>query len=318
MFKQFTKGINTLKKGSIWMRLTIFLGIFLIALIIVNAKTPVKEGFSFEKAFVNHEDDNIYDEFYASVYDDLVHSEIKNDYEIGKIINITSPTDASVILDLGAGTGHHVKAFKDKGFKSVGIDKSSSMVKHAKNKFKDIDMRIGDFMKTMSFQPGEFTHITCLYFTIYYVKDKATFFSNCISWLKPGGYLIVHLVDREKFNPIIPAGDPFTIVSPQKYAKNRITTSNVIFNNFTYKAQFNADNNSKGVDIFPNDFVIFKEIFKDTKSGNVRQNSHKLYMESHKDILAKARVTGFIELAKVDLTECQYENQYVYIFQKPN
>jgi hypothetical protein len=38
----------------------------------------------------------------------------------------------------------------------------------------------------------------------------------------PGGTLIVHIVDREKFDPMLPAANPLYIVSPQKYAKERI------------------------------------------------------------------------------------------------
>ena len=42
-------------------------------------------------------------------------------------------------------------------------------------------------------------HVTCLYFTIYYIKDKENF-SNCFYWLKPGGVLLLHLVDVNKFD----------------------------------------------------------------------------------------------------------------------
>jgi hypothetical protein len=70
--------------------------------------------------------------------------------------------------------------------------------------------------------------------------------------------------------------------------------------------------------IFPNDIKIFREIFKDKQNGNIRQNTHKLFMETQKDILTKARDVGFIELASIDMVRCQYENQFLYILQKPN
>ena len=35
----------------------------------------------------------------------------------------------------------------------------------------------------------------------------------------PGGYLILHLVDKNKFDPILPAADVFGGVDPQDYAK---------------------------------------------------------------------------------------------------
>lgn len=319
MFSKSLKFLkNGFKKGTIWFKITFLLGIFLILLIIVNAYKPIKEGFVFEKKFVEKKGDGIFDDFYASIYDDLVYSGLKNDFELGEIINKTNPTSKSKFLDIGSGTGHHVKALKDKGFNAIGIDKSKAMVKLSKDNFPDIAVRVGDAMNPMEFQGGEFTHITCLYFTIYYIKDKGAFFANCINWLKPGGYLILHLVDKDLFDPIIPASNPFIIYSPQYYSKERITTSNVVFNNFTYKAQFDPQaERGSDMGVFPNDFVIFREIFKDTSSGNVRQNSHQLYMSSQKDILNKARNVGFIELAKIDMGSCQYENQYLYILQKP-
>ena len=41
-------------------------------------------------------------------------------------------------------------------------------------------------------------------------------------------------------------------------------------------------------------------------------------METQKEILTKARNIGFIELASIDMVKCRYENQYLYILQKPN
>ena len=71
--------------------------------------------------------------------------------------------------------------------------------------------------------------------TIYYIKDKKALFKNCFNWLMPGGYLSLHLVNRDKFNPILRSANPLMMVSPQKYAKTRITESIIQFNDFHYK-----------------------------------------------------------------------------------
>ena len=60
--------------------------------------------------------------FYISLYDDLVFSKLKNDFEVTKIIKNTKPTNESKILDIGSGKGHHVSSFVAHGFKSVGIE----------------------------------------------------------------------------------------------------------------------------------------------------------------------------------------------------
>jgi SAM-dependent methyltransferase len=154
-----------------------------------------------------------------------------------------------------------------------------------------------------------FSHITCFYFTIYYVQNKLEFFQNCYKWLKPGGYLVLHLVNRNKFDPIINASNPVNFISPQKYAKKRITNSIVKFNNFTYKANFSIDKNRN--------VANFKEMLKYNKNGNVRENNHILFMDTQKRILTLAKNAGFVLKGKIDLVRAQYEYQYLYILQKP-
>ena len=63
--------------------------------------------------------------------------------------------------------------------------------------------------------------------------------------------------------------------------------------------------------------AIMKETFKNNKTGNVRQNEHKLYMLTQAEILDIAKSVGFIIDSKIDMLACQYDSQYVYILQKP-
>jgi len=130
-----------------------------------------------------------------------------------------------------------------------------------------------------------------------------------MQWLMPGGYLTIHLVDRDNFDPILPAGDPFGVVSPQSYADKRITSTVVKFNDFDYKSNF---------ELHPNDIAIMNETFKYKNNGNVRKNEHKLYMPTQSRILSLAKETGFILLSQIDMLRCQYGNQYIYVLQKPN
>ena len=41
-------------------------------------------------------------------------------------------------------------------------------------------------------------------------------------------------------------------------------------------------------------------------------------MESQKQILQMLKSTGFMEIAQIDMKNCQYDNQYLYILQKPS
>lgn len=296
-------------KTTLLQKIFYILTTFIILNLITTFGIKPKEGFEERtNEFIVKKGTEVYDDFYVNIYDDLVFSKIKDNFEIGQIIQNTKPTEESYILDIGSGTGHHVKNLSDNGYKAIGIDTSSAMIKKAKKNYPDMDYQNVDALSTMSFPADTFTHITCLYFTLYYIKDKRMFFNNCMNWLKPGGFLALHLVDRNKFDPIIPAGSPFGIVSPQDYAKKRITSSLVNFDQFEYKANFNLKEKEN--------IAVFNETFK-KKNGGVRQNEHNFYMETQKDILSIAKDAGFILDVKIDMLKCQYENQFIYILQKP-
>ena len=300
---------RALKKSTATEKIFFALAIVVIVIIFVNHGRPQRAGFEQTKEFSIKKGPMIYDEFYANVYDDLIFNQIKNDYEVGEIINKTTPDTESLILDIGSGTGHHVKSLVDHGLKAQGIDISPAMVKQAKITYPDLDYRVADALDTMTFPATSFTHITCLYFTIYYIENKRRFFENCMQWLMPGGYLTIHLVDRDNFDPILPAGDPFGVVSPQSYADKRITSTVVKFNDFDYKSNF---------ELRPDNIAIMNETFKYKNNGNVRKNEHKLYMPTQKKILSLAKETGFILLSQIDMLRCQYGSQYIYVLQKPN
>jgi len=285
--------------------------IVLLILLIIFFKSikrvRILEGFEQSDSFLIKKNSDIYDKFYVNIYDQLVYNTLKNNYEIGQIVNKTSPSEQSIILDVGSGTGHHVAELASHGFDVLGIDISPAMVAKASENYPRNKFKQGNVLNTGEFNSNKFTHITCLYFTIYYLNEdeKQRFFANCMKWLMPGGYLILHLVNREQFDPILPPGNPLIFVSPQRYAKKRITTTKITFNDFDYSSKFDIKD----------DLATFTEKFK-TKN-KVRQNEHKFYMRTQNEILADAADAGFIVQGKIDLVHCQYEYQYLYILIKP-
>jgi SAM-dependent methyltransferase len=306
-------------------KILVFIVFLLLIIIFFRSILPIKEGMSKlqkmgdelssgvqgiqNRKFLFKQEDAVYDDFYAEIYDYLVFNTIKNDYEIGNIINSTSPTEKSVIVDIGCGTGHHVQTLSAKNLDVIGIDISPSMIEKAKKEFPSGNFSVGNALDNNLFKMNSVTHILCLYFTIYYFKDKRHFFDNAMDWLMPGGYLIVHLVDRETFDPILPPGNPLFIVSPQKYAKERITKTKVHFNDFVYESNFNLEKEKN--------LATFDEKFK-FNDGSVRKQQQKLYMEDTTDIINIAQDCGFILQIKISLVKCAYENQYLYIFMKPS
>jgi SAM-dependent methyltransferase len=304
--KTFKSITNFYNKLSPFGKILIFLAIILSLVIMFKSS---KEGMIDNTKILIKSGDAVYDDFYANIYDYLVFSTAKNDYEIGSIINSTNPTEVSVIADIGCGTGHHVDAINSKKLKIIGIDKSPDMIGVAKEKFPESNFIVGDALDNALFKAESLTHILCLYFTIYYIKDKRHFFDNAMSWLMPGGYLIVHLVERETFDPILPPGNPLYFVSPQKYAKERIIDTKITFEDFVYTSKFNLDKEK--------DIATFDEKFK-YNNGKLRKQQQVLYMEDTSSIINMAQDVGFILQSKIDMVKCGYESQYLYVFVKPS
>jgi SAM-dependent methyltransferase len=267
-----------------------------------------KEGYEQNDSFLFKQGNAIYDDFYVDIYDHLVFNNLKNNYEIGEISNKTLANSSSIILDVGCGTGHHVDKLSQYNLDVIGIDISPSMVSKAKENYPNYKFLVGDVLEGSNFINNQFTHILCLYFTIYYFEDKTKFFNNCMDWLMPGGTLILHLVNREKFDPILPPGNPLYIVSPQKYSKERITKTKITFNDFVYSSNFELESEK--------DIATFHEKFK-FNNGKVRKQEQKLYMNSENDIINMAQDAGFLIKGKIDLVNCAYEYQYLYILVKP-
>jgi len=307
----FMKSItNTYNKMTNFGKLLLLVIILLAIIAFFRNVLSLKpqEGFEQNESFLYKKDVDVFDNFYSEIYDYLVFNNLKNDYEVGSIVNTTNPKETSVILDVGCGTGHHVANLASKNLNVIGIDISPSMVKKAKEKYPEYNFQVGDVLDSHKFKFNSLTHILCMYFTIYYFKDKRRFFDNCMEWLMPGGYLIVHLVDRDHFDPILPPGNPLYVVSPQKYAKERITKTKIHFNDFLYTSNFNLDKEA--------DIATFDEKFK-FDNGKVRKQQQNLYMQDTETILTIAQQCGFAMHSKIDLVKCAYENQYLYVFTKP-
>tara|TARA_X000001036_G_scaffold433961_1_gene472487 strand:+ start:3855 stop:4796 length:942 start_codon:yes stop_codon:yes gene_type:complete len=298
-------------KSSIWVKILLGIIMIIILYLMLDLGPDRRESFiTTNEKFVYKKGDKIYDTFYANIYDLLVFNQVKNDFEFSEFKDKTSPSSTSVILDIGSGTGHHVNKLVSKGYKAQGIDKSIHMVKTARKNYPNCTYDVGDVMDTLQYAPSTFTHITCYYFTIYYIKDKYTFFKNCYTWLMPGGYMMIHLVDRSKFNPILEAGDPLTLISPQKYAPKRITSTYVTFNDYDYKSNFRIDESR--------DKGYMEEFFVDKTKEKAMKNEHELFMPTQKSILNMAKRAGFILDSKMDMVEVEYEYQYLYVLQKPS
>ena len=285
-----------------------------VALIFIYKKlskdiNPYAEGFVQMQKFILKRDADTYDEFYAHIYDKIHLPKDRCKNELKLILEATSADETSVFLDVGSGTGETLKTLNDVGARCFGIDKSEAMVKTAKSKClsgaNSEAIKNADVLDSMNYDRQTFSHILCLYHTIYEIENKAKFFQNCRYWLKNGGVLVVHLVDKGKFNTVMPAAHPEYIDNPQKYVSDRITKSSVNFIDFVYDSKY---------DIKDGPVSTILETFTDTATQKIRQNERQLFMESEDAILKTAINNGFSLHGKINLEPVNSdEHQSLYL-----
>ena len=298
--------IDLLQNNYFIIVIVLLITVFIVQMARKYDKNMYHEGFDQNAPFILKNGNEIYDSFYAIIYDDLNKTSDRTDFECNKIIELTHPSVSnSVFLDVGSGTGHLVNKMTDLGYQAHGIDVSKDMVEYSQKKFPDIQTKCGDALDPLVYERLLFTHITCMNYTIYHIKDKHKFFRNCYHWLIPNGYLILHLVDKNKYNPLAPMSDIATLKNATAYGNARKTDTKLEFKDFDYTAshEFKQD-----------DRVIVKESFTDNVSQNVRQNELTLYMENKEDIIQAAKNNGFLPHALINLTNDEY--QYIYVFER--
>jgi len=294
---------GTYKKLSMFGKILLFIVCLLIVLSIFRSthSNSSKEGFAQNEQFVFKKGPSLYDNFYANVYDQLNNTTIDSPFEIGTIIDSTHPTSESIILDVGCRTGSRVSQLSNKNLEVIGIDVSPFMIKKSLMNYPDHKFIVGNALDSGRFQPLSFTHVLCLDRIIYTFEDKRQLINNCIDWLMPGGYFILHVVDVNSFNPVSNNTKLPIIVTTGKNSRKSIKT-----NNYDYTSNYTLDNNVGT--------IIEKFQFK---NGNVRKQEQQLFMEDKEVILTIVQQCGFTLKSIVDVMDSGYGKQYIYIFVKP-
>jgi ubiquinone/menaquinone biosynthesis C-methylase UbiE len=193
---------------------------------------------------------DIYDKQYADIYDTITNDFYRTQKELNTVLSTTS--NNSIVLDLGSGTGHHVHELNQKGVRAIGIDNSRAMINYSK-KYSH-QYREGNILDTDSFYNESFTHITCFYYTLYYIQNKQQLFENVYKWLTPEGIFIVEMTTSCTYG--IPS------IHNDKYKYKRIIKGN----------------------------KVYETITRDKK---VRKNEHIFYIEPIQDIVTMAENVGF-------------------------
>lgn len=264
----------------------------------------------------------LYDSFYAAIYDQLTQGVNRTQTEVALMLHEwTKRGDDKAtfqVLDAGCGTGIATVSFAKLGVKKVvGLDKSEAMLLQAKdhtlpattltNEQKGvISWRKQDLMTPGACEGGEFTHAFLLYFTVYYFNDKETLFRNLFFWVKPGGHLVVHVVNKHKFEPVLDSAAGLIGLSLQKYSDTRIKKSEVEFNKMKYTGEFDLQDPR----------AEFRETFR-FKDGKVRRQRHDFKMEDMNEIVGMAKVAGWDYVGYTDLAPIGFDHAHHLHFKHP-
>jgi len=205
---------------------------------------------------------DLYDKEYVEIYDNVTYDYYRFQKDINAIVPTTSPN--SYILDIGSGTGHHVAELNKKNIKTIGIDNSAAMIEYSK-KNKNVE---GNALDTCSFDAETFTHITCFYYTLYYIENKEKLIYNVYKWLDPGGLFLVHLSKK------------------CTYARH----NKIVDKNYVYKRTINNN-----------------KVYETIVYGNkIRRNEHIFYMQPISSIVQIAQQTGFIVVSSEKYDQHNY------------
>ena len=265
----------------------------------------------------------LFDSFYASVYDQLAQGGARLQAETGLALHAfrtgqTPPPayETMTILDAGCGTGIVTAAMAKLGAKVIAVDSSRAMLDRVKKttlpqstltqKQKDaIEFRESDLLNPSALAPGEITNAVVFYFVLYYMRDLEAFFRNLYVWTRPGGVIAVEVVNKYKFDPMLDSAAPWLGFSLQKYSKERVMHSKVTFDKFEYEGRFDL--------IDP--VAEFRETFR-FKDGSVRRQKHVFLMPAIPEIVATAQQVGWKYDSYVDLTSIGFEYAFLLIFRR--
>lgn len=294
-----------------------------------KVETDLKEGFSNARGLTESdqsktvwlENEELFDEFYASVYDSLTQLAGRFPQEVALIITQwkkTAEVDTMDVLDCGCGTGIATALFAKQGVNSVvGLDISKSMLRRAKNvtlvaadlekeNKESVKFVEGNMMQEYTFSSGQFSHACLLFFVFYYANDPAVLLRNLHYWIRPGGKLAIEVVNKYKFDPLLESASPFVGFSLQRYAKKRMTKSKVEFDKFSYEAEFDLQD----------PVAEFRETFR-FKDKSVRRQRHTMNMRDINEIVKMAEQVGWTYNGYVDLLTAGFEYAYVLMFTHP-
>ncbi len=140
-------------------------------------------------------------EHYDSWYDDPIGKiyDLQEKHAIEKAL--PGEADGQTLLEVGCGTGHWSAWFSERGYRVTGIDISPSMVRCAESKkIPRARFIVGDFL---DIEIQETFDIAAAITSLEFVGDHIKVIEKMHSYLRPGGLLLVGVLNRRSWLGIV-------------------------------------------------------------------------------------------------------------------
>jgi hypothetical protein len=186
-----------------------FLEIICILLIILyfifyfqRQRHKKKEGFNNiikKDLVIHHNYDEIYDDFYSFMYDELFYNE--NYYnKLSLIILLYLNNVYNNHLCIGIKHGGHINELLRNNMDTLSISVSKNIINVCKHKYNNNNYQ---YVKSYTLNPyifneNQFTHISIIDNEIYYQPELYSLFNNCDKWIIHKGYLFIQLYNSVK------------------------------------------------------------------------------------------------------------------------
>jgi hypothetical protein len=291
--------------------------LLMIVMYAVSIWSSGREGFEAGESVTLEDPEKYYDTVYASIYKSLWHSHQKLEYEQVSIRDMALADKAKAdikILDLCCGVAPHGCWFVNMGVDYVGIDNSVPMLNEARKECPSAKFQKGDVTQAALFPPKSYSHTLLLGFSAYMFPNIKIVSDNAYLWTQPGGYFIVHLVEPDKYDPLLDLASPFAAFSVQKYSYERQVKSEIFFDDFKYTGTLQKKKNEED--------TVFNEVLTyynpETSPGKIkyREQKQRWYMPDLESMIETIKSSGFRMQEKVHLISAGQEYQYLVYFMK--
>jgi len=276
-----------------------------------------REGFESGESIMLEDPEKYYDATYASIYKALWHPPAGVDYERVSMEQIALDEWAIAdvkVLDICSGIAPHACWFANLGVEYLGVDTSGAMIEEARKECPSGKFQKGDVTQGTLFPPKSYSHTLLLGFSIYMFPNAKVVCDNAYLWTRPGGYFIVHMVEPDKFDPLLDLASPFAAFSLQSYSYERQTKSEIFFDLFKYTGTFHKKKNEEDASF--DEVLTYYDTEKSPNKIKYREQKQRLYMPDSESLIETIKSSGFRLKEKVHLISCSKEYQYLVYFTK--